>query len=169
MGNEDRGGELREEQLSWDGKASVSYSSSFPSVVALETSPSLNPFTLLPYSQKYDKYSRHLLLSHNWNSLLTLHLVSYSYFDIYQTRIGLPVWEYKDKFFELLRKNQTIVVVGETGSGKTTQLPQWLVSFHHCSLFLSNNLLYHNIRSAEFVGQLGGKVACTQPRRVAAM
>jgi pre-mRNA-splicing factor ATP-dependent RNA helicase DHX15/PRP43 len=40
-------------------------------------------------------------------------------------------------------------LVGETGSGKTTQIPQWCVDFSK---------------------RLGKKtVACTQPRRVAAM
>ena len=40
-------------------------------------------------------------------------------------------------------------MVGETGSGKTTQIPQWCV---------------------DFAKRLGKKsVACTQPRRVAAM
>jgi len=84
----------------------------------------LNPLNGLPYTQKY--------------------------YEIYRKRIGLPVWEYRDKFFDLLANNQTIVLVGETGSGKTTQIPQW---------------------SVEFVRKLGinKKVACTQPRRVAAM
>ena len=48
-----------------------------------------------------------------------------------------------------MNRHQTIVLVGETGSGKTTQMPQWCV---------------------EFARQRGKKgVACTQPRRVAAM
>lgn len=67
----------------------------------------------------------------------------------YRKRIGLPVWEYRTKFFDLLDRHQTIVLVGETGSGKTTQMPQWCV---------------------EFARSKGKKaVACTQPRRVAAM
>lgn len=49
----------------------------------------------------------------------------------------------------LLAQHQCIVLVGETGSGKTTQIPQWCV---------------------EYSKSLGSKgVACTQPRRVAAM
>lgn len=34
----------------------------------------------------------------------------------------LPVWEYKDKFVDTVNNHQTLVLVGETGSGKTTQV-----------------------------------------------
>jgi pre-mRNA-splicing factor ATP-dependent RNA helicase DHX15/PRP43 len=61
----------------------------------------------------------------------------------------MQVWEQRDEFFEMLNKNQTIVLVGETGSGKTTQIPAFCVE----------------------AGLTRGRrvVACTQPRRVAAM
>lgn len=71
------------------------------------------------------------------------------YYQLFRKRIGLPVFEYKDKFLELMDKYQSIVLVGETGSGKTTQIPQWCV---HWSRSRSKR-----------------SVACTQPRRVAAM
>jgi HrpA-like RNA helicase len=104
---------------------------------------SLNPLTGIPYSKKYTVFSVTYLSS-------TITFFLFRYYEIYRKRIGLPVWEYREKFFQLLNDNQTIVLVGETGSGKTTQIPQW---------------------SAEFVRKLGVKkgVACTQPRRVAAM
>merc|ERR1719499_2417728 len=54
----------------------------------------------------------------------------------------------KRRFLDKLRKNQCVVLVGETGSGKTTQIPQFCV---------------------EEYGAPGRMVACTQPRRVAAM
>ncbi|CAL8140089.1 unnamed protein product [Orchesella dallaii] len=72
------------------------------------------------------------------------------YFEILNKRSQLPVWEYKPKFMELLSKHQILVLVGETGSGKTTQIPQWCVEY------------------AKFTGGASA-VACTQPRRVAAM
>ncbi|XP_035232911.1 putative pre-mRNA-splicing factor ATP-dependent RNA helicase PRP1 [Stegodyphus dumicola] len=72
------------------------------------------------------------------------------YYELFKKRITLPVWEYKPKFFEMLKKNQIMVLVGETGSGKTTQIPQWCVEW----------LRENGIRRG---------VACTQPRRVAAM
>lgn len=54
----------------------------------------------------------------------------------------------------LLDENQTIVLVGETGSGKTTQIPQWCVDYCLKQRQENDQTLC---------------VACTQPRRVAAM
>ncbi|MEK5777507.1 hypothetical protein VXE44_20800, partial [Acinetobacter nosocomialis] len=36
----------------------------------------------------------------------------------------LPVTQYADKLIEAIQEHQVIIVAGETGSGKTTQLPQ---------------------------------------------
>jgi len=44
------------------------------------------------------------------------------YHTLLSKRINLPVWEYKEKFIDTMNKNQTLVLVGETGSGKTTQV-----------------------------------------------
>lgn len=75
-------------------------------------------------------------------------LFSDKYFDILKKRIELPVWEYREKFMETMKDKQAFVLVGETGSGKTTQIPQWC--------------LETRIDKRKCV-------ACTQPRRVAAM
>lgn len=56
----------------------------------------------------------------------------------------------RDEFLKLYQKSQILVFVGETGSGKTTQIPQ----------FVLFDDLPHNSNKL---------VACTQPRRVAAM
>ncbi|KAI8920799.1 P-loop containing nucleoside triphosphate hydrolase protein [Powellomyces hirtus] len=72
------------------------------------------------------------------------------YRDILNTRRNLPVHKQRDEFLELVHNNQTIILVGETGSGKTTQIPQFL--------------LYD-----EQPQHKGRMIACTQPRRVAAM
>ena len=55
-----------------------------------------------------------------------------------------------------VRLNQSVVVEGETGSGKTTQIPQFLVNAGYAG--------------SKVAGRDSLKlVACTQPRRVAAM
>ena len=73
---------------------------------------------------------------------------------IMEGRRGLPVWSFRDEFLGHLGAHQVVILVGETGSGKTTQIPQFVVE-----------------AAAPGEGYTaGGKmVACTQPRRVAAM
>ena len=68
---------------------------------------------------------------------------------IQETRRSLPIYAYRDEFLAAMATHQILVIVGETGSGKTTQLPQYL---HEAGLTKD-----------------GKKVGCTQPRRVAAM
>ena len=65
------------------------------------------------------------------------------------TRKALPVYEYRDDLLAAIEEHQVLIVEAETGSGKTTQLPQYL----HEAGYTKN----------------GMKVGCTQPRRVAAM
>jgi pre-mRNA-splicing factor ATP-dependent RNA helicase DHX15/PRP43 len=74
---------------------------------------------------------------------------STKYYNILETRLKLPVYQFKDKLVQAVQDNQIVVVEGETGSGKTTQIPQFLVE-------------------AGYAKQGKTAVACTQPRRVAA-
>jgi pre-mRNA-splicing factor ATP-dependent RNA helicase DHX16 len=68
---------------------------------------------------------------------------------IQATRQSLPVFALRSELLDAIDEYQVLIVVGETGSGKTTQLPQFL----HEAGYTKG----------------GKKVACTQPRRVAAM
>jgi len=73
------------------------------------------------------------------------------YFQLLDERMGLPVWEQQEEFLKLVEKHRIVVLVGETGSGKTTQIPQFLLGAGYCSTDPLKT------------------IACTQPRRVAAM
>jgi HrpA-like RNA helicase len=42
------------------------------------------------------------------------------------TKESLPIFKYRKELMTLIENNQVIIMVGETGSGKTTQLPQYL-------------------------------------------
>ncbi|PFH37997.1 helicase associated domain (ha2) protein [Besnoitia besnoiti] len=50
-----------------------------------------------------------------------------------EQRKSLPVYAVRDEFLEIVREHQIVVVVGETGSGKTTQLTQYLFEAGYCS------------------------------------
>ncbi|KAG8918123.1 DEAH-box ATP-dependent RNA helicase prp43, partial [Tulasnella sp. 418] len=84
----------------------------------------INPFTKLPYTAQYKK--------------------------ILEGRKKLPVYAQIEEFYNIYTKHQITVMIGETGSGKTTQIPQFCV--------------YSDMPHTK-----GKMIACTQPRRVAAM
>jgi pre-mRNA-splicing factor ATP-dependent RNA helicase DHX16 len=68
---------------------------------------------------------------------------------IEECKRSLPVFAFRDELIEAVRAHQVLIIEGETGSGKTTQIPQYL----HEAGFTKNSK----------------KIGCTQPRRVAAM
>ena len=65
-----------------------------------------------------------------------------------EQREYLPAYAVRDDLLRVIRDNQVVIVVGETGSGKTTQLTQFLLEAGYGKF---------------------GMIGCTQPRRVAAM
>lgn len=62
-------------------------------------------------------------------------------------RQALPIWSKAEEIKASLRKNNVLVLTGETGSGKSTQVPQFLLNEKWCTKC----------------------IAITQPRRVAAI
>ncbi|XP_009628219.1 pre-mRNA-splicing factor ATP-dependent RNA helicase DEAH10 isoform X3 [Nicotiana tomentosiformis] len=68
---------------------------------------------------------------------------------IEQRRKKLPIAAVERRLVEEVRNNDTLIIVGETGSGKTTQIPQYLFKGGFC--------------------RDGGIIGITQPRRVAAI
>ena len=47
--------------------------------------------------------------------------------ELLDQRRSLPVFQFKSKFLELFRSRNLIIVAGETGSGKSTQIPQFVL------------------------------------------
>ena len=68
------------------------------------------------------------------NNPLTGKPFSPRYWDILKGRKELPVYKFMDELKTKVRNNKVIIVEGETGSGKTTQIPQFLVGMFPHSL-----------------------------------
>jgi len=64
---------------------------------------------------------------------------------IRQDQGHLPIFQYRQHIVDAVRSHQVVLVAGDTGCGKSTQVPRYLVEAG-----------YH-------------KLACTQPRRIACM
>lgn len=45
---------------------------------------------------------------------------------IEETKKSLPIFPFKDDLIQAVREHQVLIIEGETGSGKTTQIPQYL-------------------------------------------
>lgn len=74
------------------------------------------------------------------------------YKDILEIRAKLPIADLKGEILQLLKENDVLVICGETGSGKTTQVPQFILD---------------DMIEAGDGGQCN--IICTQPRRIAAI
>ncbi|XP_011309601.1 probable pre-mRNA-splicing factor ATP-dependent RNA helicase mog-4 [Fopius arisanus] len=68
---------------------------------------------------------------------------------IEETQKSLPIYAFKKELIQAIRDHQVLIIEGETGSGKTTQIPQYLYE----SGFTKDDKI----------------IGCSQPRRVAAM
>ncbi|XP_062454268.1 probable ATP-dependent RNA helicase DHX34 isoform X2 [Rhea pennata] len=62
---------------------------------------------------------------------------------LHRERAALPIAQYRDRLLRAVAQNQVVVVAGDTGCGKSTQVPQFLLAAGY------------------------SHVACTQPRRIA--
>lgn len=67
--------------------------------------------------------------------------------ELEKTRRRLPIFGHRAKLVSAIAQHQVVILVGETGSGKTTQIPQYI---------------YESDRA-------NARIAITQPRRVAAI
>lgn len=74
------------------------------------------------------------------------------YDNLFKTRKKLPCFKQKDDILDAIWNNQITLISGETGSGKTTQIPQ----------FILDKFILDGIGSQ-------AKIICTQPRRISAI
>jgi HrpA-like RNA helicase len=85
------------------------------------------------------------LIEHRKVNFLNGKPFSTSYLNLLRDRKTLPVWEFRLSLLQTIYKHAVVVINGNTGCGKTTQIPQFLAI------------------------QQYGNIVCTQPRRAAAV
>ncbi|KAE8151166.1 P-loop containing nucleoside triphosphate hydrolase protein [Aspergillus avenaceus] len=85
---------------------------------------------------------------------------------LYETRKKLPIFPHADEIRQYLRKNDVMLLIGETGSGKSTQIPQFLVDESWCRPKKAKIAQEDGSHKEQ---EVGGCIAITQPRRVAAI
>ena len=73
-----------------------------------------------------------------------------TYKQMKETRMRLPVWSYREMILSAIESHQVVIICGETGCGKSTQIPAYFLEHE-----LSSN------RSCV--------IYCTEPRRIAAI
>src|SRR3989338_174724 len=89
---------------------------------------------------------------------LTLRKGHFDKLEIIKQRTSLPVFQGREAFLDEFRHNTSLVLIGETGCGKTTQIPQYI--YESKAEFYSANTAFNKPRP---------RIAVTQPRRVAAI
>lgn len=72
------------------------------------------------------------------------------YIEMLEFRKNLPAYKHKDEILEAIEKHQVVLIEGNTGCGKTTQVAQYILD-------------------EALINQNGSKtrILCTQPRRIA--
>ncbi|KAI1331653.1 helicase associated domain-containing protein [Xylariaceae sp. FL0255] len=67
-----------------------------------------------------------------------------------RSRMQLPMWQFRERVLETVEREQVVIVCGETGCGKSTQVPSFL--------------LEHQLSQGRPC-----KIYCTEPRRISAI
>ncbi|KAH7041898.1 P-loop containing nucleoside triphosphate hydrolase protein, partial [Linnemannia elongata] len=90
-----------------------------------------------------------LLIKADYEKLLTSDI---SFQALQMARAKLPAWGFKEQLVKAVKDNSVVIVCGETGCGKTTQVPQFILD-------------------SWIQGAIGeqANIVCTQPRRIAAI
>ena len=91
-----------------------------------------------------------------------------------ESRKTLPIYRFREDLMTAIREHQVLIIEGETGSGKTTQLTQYLYEDGYCEADIEEGEEEDDETEIDLPGakkktKKKMMIGCTQPRRVAAM
>ncbi|ESO07888.1 hypothetical protein HELRODRAFT_75102, partial [Helobdella robusta] len=116
-------------------------------------------------AEKLNKSHHHQPLNRNFSDLIkrsidikTKNETNKSYAILKKDRESLPVYNYRQKIIDTFRNYDVFIVAGETGSGKSTQVPQFILE----ELLSSSS-------SWSPSSPLPPTIICTEPRRISAV
>ena len=90
------------------------------------------------------------VVSEGLQNLWTAKSSTPGYHKMLQSRMKLPMWNYRIDLLDALERDQIIIVCGETGCGKSTQVPSYI--------------LEHELSNGREC-----RIYCTEPRRISAL
>ncbi|CAH8452186.1 unnamed protein product [Schistosoma turkestanicum] len=99
-----------------------------------------------------ERLARNPDIDHELNLSMKSCMSSPAYLKISESRCKLPAYQFKEDIVSAIRDNQVVIISGETGCGKTTQVPQFI---------LEDQVLSGN-------GSIT-RIIVTQPRRISAI
>lgn len=94
-------------------------------------------------------------------SLLSKRQSSEHYRDMMKARESLPAWQMSQKILDAIASSQVTVISGETGCGKSTQTPQFILDNYFAQLQMASK--------DKKVAIAPVSIICTQPRRLSAI
>uniref|UniRef100_A0ACD5TPG6 Uncharacterized protein n=1 Tax=Avena sativa TaxID=4498 RepID=A0ACD5TPG6_AVESA len=139
--------ERRVENLLFRAHANNNGSASTSTALTRQSLPSTSS-SVAGFTTDIDKQK----LSSQLRDLQNLKKMTPSARSVQSFREKLPAFKMREEFLKAVAANQILVISGETGCGKTTQLPQFILEEE-----------IENLRGADC------SIICTQPRRISAI
>ena len=117
-----------------------------------ECSTDLEPPKLQTYQPNITRIpaSSNILVNEEMRNLWLSKASTASYKKMLTCRMALPIWKFKDELLGAIEQNKVVIVCGETGCGKSTQVPAFILEY-------------------ELLSGRSCKVYCTEPRRISAI
>lgn len=112
---------------------------------------------------EFMQVNRHQMINDDLSlcPLLSKRQSNQAYQEMIATRKTLPAWQMSDKILNAIASSQVVVISGETGCGKSTQTPQFILDEYFAKLQKSTG-----DKKAHFEPV---NIICTQPRRLSAI